>query len=134
MEGQGIKWFSGIVNYKEVLCDNCRSELKDTPKIVCIGCKTLQGYIPPQKHPSGFEYKRRTHYHIDGCPKCKVGVIATPVLELTAWCRGRGLPMTTDPDIVKESEQKSLRGAAESARVIASLRNDETPRTPNSPP
>lgn len=117
----GKRWHSGIVNYSEVMCGDCRREIKTHARIVCLSCRTLQGFIPPQRHPSGFRFKADTHYHVDGCTRCKPGTFATPVLEVIAWCQDQRIPIVRDEDIVKEAEQKTSTGQAESARVMESI-------------
>jgi hypothetical protein len=117
----GKRWYSGVVNYSEVLCEDCRRGVKGRARIVCLSCRTLQGFVPPQRHPSGFRFAADTHYHVDGCTRCKPGTFATPVLEVIAWCKDQRIPIVRDEDIVKEAERKTLTGRAESAKVVESL-------------
>ena len=104
------RWHSGVVNYDETLCDSCRKEFTDTARIVCLGCKRLQGFVKPGKERTGFEFVTKHHYHIAKCPQCAPSASSTPVLEHEQWCRHRKIPTKPNWDLVQEIEQKTLQG------------------------
>lgn len=111
------KLFSGVVNYTERLCRDCGTQRAELPRIVCLGCKTLMGFMEkPSRHASGFRFEKRGTYHIEKCPKCEPGRSATPVLELMRYMKEQGQCVKTDKDLVQEVEQKSLQGAVEAAK------------------
>lgn len=112
---------SGIVNFTECLCDDCRKETKGFVRIVCLGCKTLMSLLPPQKVATGFEFKADTCAHVEKCQSCSPGLSAVPVLEHLRYCRERGIPTNVDQDIVQETEQKALQAQDEAAKLGAEL-------------
>ncbi len=114
-------WHSGVVNYNECLCPDCRKEFEQHARIVCLGCKTLQMFIQPQRVKTGFVFKAQTHYHVEHCPSCRPGAVAAPVLEHLRFCREQGQPTNVDADIVQEAERKALQGDAAAAKMRAVL-------------
>lgn len=121
------KFYSGVVNYKERLCQDCRTNYEKFARIVCIGCNHLTGFIPPgTKHASGFRFETNGHYHTQSCPRCKPDNHATPILELIRFMREQGIPINTDKDIVQEAEQKALQGEREAESIRKSLNGDST--------
>jgi hypothetical protein len=119
--GNTRPWHSGIVNYNECLCADCRKEFADFARIVCLGCKSLHVFLQPQKARTGFEFLAKTHYHIDRCSSCDAAATSAPVLEHLRYCRDQGKPTNVDVDIVQEAEQKILQGAAAAATMRAEL-------------
>lgn len=115
------RWYSGVVNYTEVLCGDCRKNFADKARIVCVGCKRLQGFMDPQRAKTGFVFKSRHHYHIAKCPKCAPESNATPVLEHEAFCRDQKIVTKTNLDLLQEIEQKSLRVRSEADKLRAEL-------------
>lgn len=121
--GNYVRGYSGIVNYDEILCPDCRREFSGHARVVCLRCKSLQGFMSPYRDKvTGFEMRGGQHYHIDGCPKCINGVAATPILEHVRHCRARGLVIRQDLDILQEIEQKSLQGQREVDKLRAELK------------
>lgn len=122
-------WYSGRlhnriviehgINYTELLCDDCRKEFHEWPRIVCLGCRSLMGFYKPGKQQTGFEFEKRRHYHIASCPKCKPESRSTPVIEHERFCRVNAIPTTTNYDLLQEIEQKVLQGDQETARMRA---------------
>jgi len=103
------KWFSGQVNYIEILCGDCRKRYADLPRIVCMTCKELMAFMEPSKDPkSGFEMKSKHHYHINRCPRCAPEATSSPILEQDAWMAGIGMKTPTNQDLIQEIEQKRL--------------------------
>lgn len=115
------RWYSGIVNYDETLCRDCRKEFEDKPRIICLGCKTLQGFMEPQRAKTGFVFERRKHYHIEKCPKCEPLISATPILEHELFCRERKIVTVKDLDLVQDIEQKTLQGKREADKLRREL-------------
>lgn len=115
------RWFSGVVNYTEVLCAGCRKDYADKARIVCVGCKTLQGFMDPQRAATGFVFKAKRHYHIAKCPKCDPSSSATPVMEHDAFCRDQKIVTRSNLDLLQEIEQNSLRAKRESDRLRAEI-------------
>jgi hypothetical protein len=115
------RWHSGVVNYDETLCGDCRKEFADKSRIVCLGCKSLQGFVSPTTEKTGFKFEGRKHYHIEKCPRCKPGIVATPVLEHESWCRHRRFPLKPNWDLVQEIEQKSLQGVKMADKLRAEI-------------
>jgi hypothetical protein len=115
------RWYSGVVNYDDVLCQDCRKTYGDMARIVCIGCKRLQGFIGPHRATTGFQFERRKHYHIGACPKCD-NAAATPVLEHEQFCRTNGIATKTNLDLVQEIEQKTLQGRLAADKLRAELK------------
>lgn len=123
------KWHSGRwngdtqispgVNYTDLLCDDCRKEFDRWPRIVCLGCRRLMGFVKPGKESTGFEFEMDRHYHIENCPQCKPKVKATPVLEHEKFCRVNGIRTSTNQDLVQEIEQKTLQGEEQTAKMRA---------------
>ena len=104
------RWHSGVVNYDETLCNDCRVEFGDKARIVCLGCKKLLGFVDPHLEKTGFRFETKRHYHVSKCPKCDPAIMATPVLEHDQWCRHRGVTTKPNWDLVQEIEQKTLQG------------------------
>lgn len=120
--GNFVRRHSGVVNYDEILCPDCRREFQGFARVVCLRCKSLQGFMSPYRDKvTGFEMRGGQHYHIDGCPKCVNGVAATPILEHVRHCRARGVVTRQDLDILQEIEQKTLQGQREAATLRAEL-------------
>lgn len=115
------RWHSGVVNYDETLCDDCRKNYAETARIVCLSCKTLQGFVNPTKEKTGFEFVSKRHYHIAKCPKCDPSITATPVLEHEQWCKHRRIPVKPNWDLVQEIEQKTLQGKVEADKLRAEI-------------
>jgi hypothetical protein len=114
--------YSGVVNYTLTLCPDCRGNFRDYCRIVCLRCRSLQGFLQPYRAPDGFVYEPRGHYHIHGCPRCDASITATPVLEHERFRAARVGPSKPDADLVQEIEQKTLRGLAEIAKLQESLK------------
>jgi len=115
------RWYSGLVNYDETLCADCRKEFSDMSRIVCLGCKTLQGFMKPQTAKTGFKFEGRRHYHIAKCPRCAPQSSATPVLEHENFCRARKIVTVRDLDLVQEIEQKTLSGLKQADKLRKEL-------------
>lgn len=115
------RWHSGVVNYDEALCSTCRKDYGDKSRIVCLGCKTLQGFVDPHKATTGFEFVGKHHYHIAQCPRCKPEIVATQVLEHERWCRHRKVTTKPNWDLFQEIEQKTLQGKQEATKLRAEL-------------
>lgn len=116
----------GGVAYTAFLCQDCITNHADMSRIVCIKCLRLQGFITPQKTADGFEYVKRGHYHIDGCPRCVPGKFETPVIEHRWWLRQRGAAVKRDLDLVQEIEQKSLQAEKEVDNVRQALNSAQS--------
>lgn len=113
------KLHSGVVNYSELLCGDCRKDYAEMARIVCCQCKRLVGFVKPDiDRVTKFEFRRGAHYHVIGCPSC-AKTNKTPVVEHEQWCRVRGIPTVENLDLVQEIEQKRLRieRAADKLRV-----------------
>jgi len=127
------KWHSGRwvggkciepgINYTDLMCEDCRVEFKNWPRIVCIGCRSLMGFYKPGKQATGFEFKKDGHYHILDCPKCNPGVKATAVLEHEQFCKVNKIPTTTNQDLLQEIEQKLLQAEREAAKMRAEFQS-----------
>jgi hypothetical protein len=113
--------YSGIVNFEECFCPDCRKEFEVFVRVVCLGCKTLVALQKPGKVATGFEFKRGTCVHVEKCPACADGLTAVPVLEHLRYCRSQGMPTNVDKDIVQEAEQKSLQATAAADKLRAEL-------------
>lgn len=107
------------VNYTDLLCDDCRRQFKSYPRIVCLGCRSLMGFVTPGKEKTGFEFVRNRHYHIVECPRCNPHAVATAVLEHEKFCKERGIPTQTNYDLLQEIEQKTLQGKAAADKLRA---------------
>lgn len=116
-----VRCHSGVVNFDECLCDDCRKEMQDFVRVVCLRCKTLMSLLKPQKATTGYVFTARSCVHVATCQTCVPGLTAAPVLEHLRFCRGRGQPTNVDADIVQEAEQKSLQAAAEAAKMRTEL-------------
>ncbi len=115
------RWHSGIVNYDEALCNDCRKEFGAKSRIVCLGCKQLLGFVDPHLEKTGFQFAARQHYHVAKCPKCDPKIVATPVLEHEQWCRHRGVATKPNWDLVQEIEQKTLQGVRAADKLRAEI-------------
>ena len=105
------------VNYTDLLCDDCRKSFEGYPRIVCLGCRRLMGFVAPTVESTGFEFEKNRHYHIVDCPKCNPKAKATPVLEHEKYCKERGIPTRTNEDLLQEIEQKILSAEKEAERM-----------------
>lgn len=122
-----LRWYSGVINYDESLCRECRKECADLARIVCLGCRSLQGFLKPQTAKTGFKFEGRRHYHLQKCPRCAPTLMATPVLEHEAYCRDRKIVTTKNLDLVQEIEQKTLQGVSEANRLREELNSSRHP-------
>lgn len=118
-----MKRYSGIVNFTECLCVDCRKETKSFVRIVCLGCRSLMVLLAPQKAATGFVFEPNSCSHVEKCQSCAPGLTSAPVLEHLRYCRAQGKPTNVDKDIVQEAEQKALQGAQEADRMRAELKN-----------
>lgn len=116
--------YSGLVNYDVALCDDCTKNFADYCRIVCLACRSLQGFLKPYRAVDGFVYERGKHYHIYGCPRCDSSITATPVLEHERFRIERLGRSEPDRDLVQEIEQKNLRAQREIDTLRASLQLD----------
>lgn len=117
------------VNYTDLLCADCRRQFDGYPRIVCLGCRELMGFMAPGRQATGFEFVRHRHYHIASCPRCSPQSHSTPVLEHERFCRVNGIPTKTNFDLLQDIEQKRLQVEKKVAIVRARLNagnNDET--------
>ena len=125
--------FSGVVNYDEILCDDCRKTTAGLSRIVCLNCRRLVGFHVPKREKCGFEYKPEKTYHVDKCPWCTPGLASSVVLEYYRYCRDQGIPTKDDLDLVQEIEQKNLRIADQASRLRSEigkqLRTDDETET-----
>lgn len=115
------RWYSGVVNYDDILCQDCRALYGDMARIVCIGCKRLQGFFAPGRESTGFQFERRKHYHIVKCLNCDPAASATSVIEHEHFCRSRGIPTKVNLDLLQEIEQKTLQGQRDADKLRAEL-------------
>jgi hypothetical protein len=130
------KWHSGRwvngkeiepgVNYTDLLCEDCRKEFHNWPRIVCLGCRRLMGFYRPGKQSTGFVFEMGRHYHILDCPRCNPTRRSTPVLEHEKFCRDNGIPTKTNKDLLQEIEQKVLHAEAEAAKLRAEFEASKT--------
>lgn len=118
-----VRCHSGVVNFDECLCDDCRKEMKDFVRVVCLRCKTLMSLLKPQRAATGYVFVARSCVHVEKCQTCVPGLTATPVLEHLRFCRGRGQPTNVDADIVQEAEQKALQAAREADTMRTELQD-----------
>lgn len=107
------------VNYWGLLCPDCRREFDGWPRLVCLGCRRLVGFIKPAVEKCGFKFERGKHYHIADCPQCNPARDATPILEYEQFLRDMKIPAKADADILQEIEQKKLQGVGEAAKLRA---------------
>lgn len=114
---------SGVVNFGECLCGDCRTEFKDFVRVVCIKCKTLMSLLKPQRATTGYVFVAGSCVHVENCQTCAPGRTAFPVLEHLRFCRAQGRPTNVDEDIVQESEQKSLQAAREADKMRTELQD-----------
>lgn len=121
------KLYSGVRNYTEILCPDCRANLKDYARIVCLGCRRLTSFLPPQRHKCGFVFERGKHYHIRECCFCspktvaadsRVPVLACPVLELEQYAKAQRFRTDVDKDIIRHAEQIRLPDSEEFANLV----------------
>lgn len=112
---------SGVVNFDECLCGDCRKEFQDFVRVVCLKCKTLMSLLKPQRATTGYVFVARSCVHVECCQTCAPGRTAFPVLEHLRFCRAQGRPTNVDEDIVQESEQKSLQAAREADKMRTEL-------------
>lgn len=115
-----VRRYSGIVNYDETLCADCAAHFAHHPRVVCLACKSLQGFVEPYKDKvTGFAMLADRCYHIQPCPRCVDGIASTPVLEHVAHCRQNGIATRLDLDLLQEIEQKGLQGVVEADNLRA---------------
>ena len=112
---------SGVVNFGECLCPDCRKEFRDFVRVVCLKCKTLMSLLKPQRATTGYVFVARSFVHVECCQTCAPGRTAFPVLEHLRFCRSQGRPTNVDADIVQESEQKALQAAREADKMRTEL-------------
>lgn len=121
------KWHSGRwhdgkqispgINYIDLVCEDCRKEFQDYPRIVCIGCRRLMGFYKWGRQATGFVFEKNRHYHIVDCPKCNVERNSTPVIEHERFCIENKIPTTTNHDLLQEIETKILQAEAAAAKL-----------------
>lgn len=110
------KVYSGVRTYVEILCPDCRKNMEEQARIVCLGCNRLTSFLPPQRHKCGFVFRSRQHYHIRECCFCEpkkldggqMAAKACPVLELEKYAKAQGFVTRVDQDIIRQAEQNSL--------------------------
>ena len=122
-----VRRHSGVINYLEILCKDCQSDVRDYARIVCLGCRRLTSFLPPQRHRCGFVFGRGRHYHIRECCFCSpkvvavdssVPVLACPVIELERYAREQSYRVEPDPDIIRHAEQFRLPADDHFATVV----------------
>ena len=121
------KWHSGRwekgkqvvpgINYTDLLCEDCRREFADWPRIVCVSCRAIMGFFKPGKQSTGFVFEKHRHYHILDCPKCKPGRSSTPVLEHEKFCAVNKIKTVTPHDLLQEIEIKILQAERDAAKL-----------------
>lgn len=121
------KWYSGRwrggkqispgINYTDLLCEDCRKEFSDAPRIVCLGCRSLMGFYKHGKQSTGFVFEKKRHYHIVDCPRCNPSRRSTPVVEHERFCRVNDIPTDTNYDLLQEIETKILQAETEAAKL-----------------
>lgn len=117
-----VRRHSGVRNYAEALCLDCRQSFARHARVVCLRCDKLQGFLEPcTDKVTGFEMKPGGHYHIDGCPSCS-GKLRTPILEHEAFCKAMNIPTRVDLDLLQEVEQKNLQTETEADRLVRAVR------------
>lgn len=118
-----VRRHSGVVNFSECLCSECRKGVNNWTRIVCLNCKSLLALYPPQRMKTGFEFKPNSCVHVERCPSCRPSITDTPVLEHLRYCRDQGIPTNVDADIVQEAEQKALQGESEADKMRTELQS-----------
>jgi hypothetical protein len=84
---------SGVISYVNNVCAGCPDQ-KDTHKLatlVCVSCKRVVARMEPMTDKTGFAFKPNSVYHVDGCPICRPGQTATPIIEKLLHDRSRGI-------------------------------------------
>ena len=114
---------SGVVNFDECLCADCRKEFKDFVRVVCLKCKTLMSLLKPQRATTGYVFVAKSCVHVENCMECAPGRTAFPVLEHLRFCRDQGRPTNVDLDIVQEAEQKTLQAEREADKMRTELQS-----------
>lgn len=114
---------SGVVNFQECLCNDCRKEFSEFVRVVCIRCKRLQAFLRPQRASTGYVFAANSCVHVERCVSCEPTKTAFPVLEHLRFCRAQGLPTNVDMDIVQEAEQKSLQAVREAGKMRAEMQD-----------
>lgn len=122
---EGGKQISPGVNYTTVMCADCSKEFDEWPRIVCVGCKTLMGFIKWGRQSTGFVFEKGRHYHIADCPKCNPKRQSTPVLEHDHFCRQNRVNTVTPLDLLQEIEEKTLQGKRDAAKLKESLKGPQ---------
>lgn len=118
-----IRCHSGVVNFDECLCADCRKEFNDFVRVVCLECRTLMSMLKPQRATTGYVFVARSCVHVENCMVCAPGRTAFPVLEHLRFCRDQGRPTNVDLDIVQEAEQKALQAAREADKMRIELQS-----------
>lgn len=52
------------------VCDECKKEVKGMCPVMCVGCREIIAFLPPDKDDDGFERKPNYTYHVKHCPQC----------------------------------------------------------------
>lgn len=118
-----VRCHSGVVNFEECLCSDCRKEMKDFVRVVCLKCRTLMSLLKPQRATTGFTFTPRSCVHVEKCQTCAPGLTSVPVLEHLRFCRAQGRPTNVDADIVQEAEQKTLQAVSEAGKMRTELKD-----------
>jgi len=116
---RGGKMISPGINYTDLVCEDCRKNFVNWPRIVCLGCRSLMGFYKPGRQATGFVFENDRHYHIAACPRCKPSERSTPVLEHEQFCREIGRKPVVNHDLLQEIEQKTLRAEQAAATLRA---------------
>lgn len=124
-EGEAMKTFySGIVNYRLPVCDNCLPDFRKFFRVVCLGCKGLVGVdYAQQDSKTKFKFEAGKSYHVRECPACKEKCTHASVIEHERWCRERGIVTRQDFDRQKEAEEKYRQAEKMAAALRAEIEN-----------
>ena len=54
----------------DLTCKDCRANMQDSSRIVCMGCREVIINMDPHKKKNGFSFVKNGVYHVTRCPRC----------------------------------------------------------------
>lgn len=83
----------------EPICPGCRPDFKGTARLVCAACRSVIGWLPPQRDAHGFRIESDKCYHVRHCRVCKKGLQGADILEMVLFYKSRGIPYESTEDL-----------------------------------
>lgn len=87
---------TGQMDAVEPVCQPCIRDFAGQARLVCVRCKSVIGWLPPQVDPHGFRIEADKCYHVRACAVCKKDLQKADIIEMMLYYDDQGIPYEKD--------------------------------------